>query len=814
MRRRRGGQGPTVSDRMIWALDRNRRKTMREEKEKQDAALWQTSDVVDIDSVVVPESFSKAEVMRLWYIAHCGPDGRFGADMDTMGVGGPMGGGGMGVEALYMPPPKAPLRRRVKIARRLAPLVLPRYLGFIWRVAGWRAVIQVVSDIALGLLPAWGTFAQGKLVDAVQRSLYSKDVPAEEIIRCAIWSLVASNMRPIINIILAKNNAKVVEMIARETERVILQINLDADMTSVSDPAFSVLLSDCSSVGRGNSLPGSGIPHFKNIIDIFNVIATLLSSTILCITTLRSFSVSGASSSFSTLLFIFLATFPTFFSDFVRRAGLYNPSEDYIAWRRSSKDAGTFYNIAMSFAYKQEVLLFGLRDWIIDSWSKAKEEGAKYQDPTNDLLVRSMAVSSIPESVVKDVLYLLLGLRLFSENITLGSIHVIQSSIGSVYWAVTNFWSQIESVLQSIECISAFIEAPAWIKERNEGGIRTVEYAPQAPLAGEKRGMRIEARNLSFKYPSGRTKALRNINLTIEPGQTLAIVGVNGGGKSTLAKVLTGLYEYEGSLLIDGVEARTYKRDSLHRYMTVCPQDYAVLPLSLGNNVGIGQVSEVDDKPAIMRAVKRGGAEEVIRIHGLDVYLSGVGAPSMAWPEAPALEPAPQPDQPKEKVKKNAEEEGKSTEEKPQASPLPLKGQPEELEPPQPNLPSKPRSPLDLEHRTVALSGGQMQRVAISRAFMRADEAMLVVLDEPSASLDARAEYELFQRIYALSRGDSGDTRTTVYISHRFSTVRRADQIAVVEHGEIIELGSHKQLMDLNGRYAEFFNLQVQAFSE
>ncbi|CCA73576.1 related to ABC transporter ATP-binding protein-Robiginitalea biformata [Serendipita indica DSM 11827] len=231
-----------------------------------------------------------------------------------------------------------------------------------------------------------------------------------------------------------------------------------------------------------------------------------------------------------------------------------------------------------------------------------------------------------------------------------------------------------------------------------------------------------------------------------------------------------------------------------------------------------------------MRAVKRGGAEEVIRIHGLDVYLSGVGAPSMAWPEAPALEPAPQPDQPKEKVKKNAEEEGKSTEEKPQASPLPLKGQPEELEPPQPNLPSKPRSPLDLEHRTVALSGGQMQRVAISRAFMRADEAMLVVLEyaipfddwyelsrpysEPSASLDARAEYELFQRIYALSRGDSGDTRTTVYISHRFSTVRRADQIAVVEHGEIIELGSHKQLMDLNGRYAEFFNLQVQAFSE
>jgi len=107
-----------------------------------------------------------------------------------------------------------------------------------------------------------------------------------------------------------------------------------------------------------------------------------------------------------------------------------------------------------------------------------------------------------------------------------------------------------------------------------------------------------------------------------------------------------------------------------------------------------------------------------------------------------------------------------------------------------------------------------MQRVAISRAFMRTDKATLVVLDEPSASLDARAEYELFQRIYALSKGAADETRTTIYISHRFSTVRRADKIAVVEDGAIIELGSHKELMELSGRYAEFFSLQVKAFSE
>jgi len=115
---------------------------------------------------------------------------------------------------------------------------------------------------------------------------------------------------------------------------------------------------------------------------------------------------------------------------------------------------------------------------------------------------------------------------------------------------------------------------------------------------------------------------------------------------------------------------------------------------------------------------------------------------------------------------------------------------------------------------SITLSGGEAQRVALARSFMRADEATLVVFDEPSASLDARAEHELFQRIHHLSHPESGNnTRTTVYISHRFSTVRRADKIAVIEDGTITELGSHAELMALNGRYAEFFTLQAQAFS-
>ncbi|ORX35028.1 P-loop containing nucleoside triphosphate hydrolase protein [Kockovaella imperatae] len=258
--------------------------------------------------------------------------------------------------------------------------------------------------------------------------------------------------------------------------------------------------------------------------------------------------------------------------------------------------------------------------------------------------------------------------------------------------------------------------------------------------------MKLEVHNLSFTYPGTTKKALRGINLVIEPGEQLAIVGLNGGGKTTLVKVLMGLYDAKGSLSVNDLPIESYDPVSIHKRTSCLFQDFGQYELTLRENVGIGDLRYLEEDAKLELALERGGASEVVTKTGLDGPLDPWYAP-------------------------------------------------------------------DRKQKAQALSGGQWQRVALARAFLKSDDADLVVFDEPSSSLDPKAEAELFQKIHSLSmRG--GRKITTIYISHRFSTVRRADKIAVVENGTIIELGTHDELMRLGGRYQELFKLSKDGFED
>jgi ATP-binding cassette subfamily B protein len=250
---------------------------------------------------------------------------------------------------------------------------------------------------------------------------------------------------------------------------------------------------------------------------------------------------------------------------------------------------------------------------------------------------------------------------------------------------------------------------------------------------------RLEFRNVSFAYPGDNRAVLKDISFIIQPGEAVALVGGNGAGKSTLVKLLAGLYEpTEGQILLDETDIRTLDRRDLRAYLSVIFQDYNIYHFSARENVGVGQVSLLDDSERIEVAAQRSGLDRVIaRLP--DGYNTVLGR---FW------------------------------------------------------------------ERGHELSGGQRQLVALTRALLR--EAPILILDEPSAALDVYTERRFFQRL--LQDRSGGPTQTVVFISHRFTTVRRADRILVLENGRLTGQGTHEDLVSQGGRYAEMFNLQATMY--
>jgi len=268
------------------------------------------------------------------------------------------------------------------------------------------------------------------------------------------------------------------------------------------------------------------------------------------------------------------------------------------------------------------------------------------------------------------------------------------------------------------------------------GGEAPRRHPPLSPPRG--RPLPLVLRDVSFRYPGREAWALRNINLTLAPGEKLGLVGENGAGKSTLVKLLLRLYDpTEGEILYGGVDLRDMDPLDLRQRLGAVFQDFVRYQFTAAENIGLGEPSRVDDRERIAEAARRAGAATIVeRLPlGLDTVLGG-------WFEA-----------------------------------------------------------------GHDLSAGQWQKLAVARAFMR-DRAEILVLDEPTASIDAEGEHELFQRFQALALD-----RTAIVISHRFSTVRMADRIAILHEGRLEELGAHEELLELGGRYARLFRLQAAGYA-
>lgn len=335
---------------------------------------------------------------------------------------------------------------------------------------------------------------------------------------------------------------------------------------------------------------------------------------------------------------------------------------------------------------------------------------------------------NLPNGIVECGSYLLVGLLALSGTMSIGSVVCFAGCLKNIFNTASNLCYMLPQLALGARRQVSTLE---FLEIEDE------MYKGKLPL--EKRSdnlYRIEFRDVSFKYPNTEQYALRHFSMELKVSEKLAIVGMNGSGKTTMIKLLCRLYDpQEGEILLNGVDIRKFKHEEYSRLFSVVFQDYQLFSFLLGENVAVSaDYSEEKVRKCLENA---GFGERLKELHqGIRTYMF-----------------------------------------------------------------------KDYEDG-VEFSGGEAQKVAIARSIYK--EAPFVLLDEPTAALDPLAEYEIYQRFDEIV-----EDKTAIYISHRLSSCRFCDKIAVFHEGRLVQQGSHEQLLqDQAGKYYEMWNAQAQYYVE
>ena len=382
--------------------------------------------------------------------------------------------------------------------------------------------------------------------------------------------------------------------------------------------------------------------------------------------------------------------------------------------------------------HAKEVKLFGLGPLFLGRYKQLAE---MFFTEDTKLAVRRSIVGHLLSLLATAAFYgsyaVMAGLAALGQ-LTLGNMTMYVVAFRSGQGSFQSILSGIGSIYEHnlyMSNLFAFLDA-----EVDATTSATVEKLDALARFDEK-GIRFD--HVSFKYPGATKFVLEDVDLFVPRGQSIALVGQNGAGKTTFVKLITRLYApTSGRILLDGKDLREWDQQELLAHYGVVFQDFNQYQLKVKENVGVGSVEHLDEEPRIVRALARGGAEPVVA--GLEL---GLETPLGRW-FADGTE----------------------------------------------------------------LSGGQWQKMALARAFMR-EQADILVLDEPTAALDAEAEHAVFERFKELAAG-----KTTIIISHRFPTVRMADRILVLENGKIAEDGSHAELLAADHTYARLYRMQAAGY--
>ena len=389
--------------------------------------------------------------------------------------------------------------------------------------------------------------------------------------------------------------------------------------------------------------------------------------------------------------------------------------------------------LTRNFDFAKDIRLFHMNHWIGNIFNKLNRT---YIDNFTEHHKRWIVCDAKMNTIVliqTSILYIWLVYMVLFKEMTIGNFILYVGMVNALSKNFTDLFSNLSFLNNNrleLNDFRTMIEWPdAYVnREKGEGTLMDIELD----------SYEFVFENVSFKYPGSDKYALKNVNLTLSSKMKLAIVGINGAGKTTFTKLLMRLYEpTEGRILLNGIDVKRYDRNIYYQIFSPVFQNIECFAVPIWQNVSLRDEAHTDmDK-----------VQQCIKISGLDRKLSHY-------------------------------EKGIDTQ------------------------------MLKIFHRDgVDLSGGEKQRLAMARALYK--NGSVIVLDEPTAALDAVAEDKMYQEFNKMV-----ENKTSIFISHRLSSTRFCDKIAMFDKGKIIEFGTHDELIEQNGKYAEMYNVQAQYYRD
>lgn len=387
----------------------------------------------------------------------------------------------------------------------------------------------------------------------------------------------------------------------------------------------------------------------------------------------------------------------------------------------------------------KDIRLYRQGDLIRSEMGKLLRDGREPMKRLKGIEFRYNGLGSLAGFAMNLTIYLTVGMRALAGLFPVGSIVQYVGGIGQFVSGFTTFAAQITLLNSNVEALELILrylgmgepEEKSGLIGRG-GGLCGGKTVLEEPLRSAD-SLEIEFRNVSFTYPGTESKALDNLSFAIHPGEKLAVVGVNGSGKTTIIKLLCGLYEPDrGEILVNGRDIRELDQEACRKLFGVVFQDFQLFSFGLGQNLAGSRIYDGERARAALEEAGFGA-----RLAGMDLETSLY---------------------------------------------------------------------KDFDPQGVEISGGEAQKIAIARALYR--QAPILILDEPTAALDPKAEYEVYEKLNHIS-----ENRTAIFISHRMSSCRFCGRILVLDGGRLVQEGSHEELLrDSGGRYFELWHAQEQYY--